>query len=61
MAPAGRFMGQPNMREVVSAGAGVTYWASNQRAQDELDWHPRGLEDGLRDTFEALLDRAYTR
>jgi dihydroflavonol-4-reductase len=61
MAPAGRFMGQPNMREVVSAGAGVTYWASNQRAQDELDWHPRELEDGLRDTFEALLDRAYTR
>jgi nucleoside-diphosphate-sugar epimerase len=61
LAPAGRFIGQPNMREVVSAGAGVTYWASNQRAQDELDWHPRELEDGLRDTFEALADRAYTR
>ena len=61
LAPAGRFIGQPNMREVVSAGAGVTYWASNQRALDELDWHPRELEDGLRDTFEALADRAYTR
>lgn len=61
VAPAGRFIGQPNMREVVAAGAGVTYWASNQRAVEELDWHPRELEDGLRDTFEALMDRAYTR
>lgn len=61
VAPAGRFIGQPNMREVVAAGAGVTYWASNQRAAEELDWHPRELEDGLRDTFEALMDRAYTR
>lgn len=61
VAPVGRFIGQPNMREVVSSAAGVTYWASNQRAQDELDWHPRELEDGLRDTFEALADRAYTR
>jgi dihydroflavonol-4-reductase len=61
LAPVGRFIGQPSMREVVAAGAGVTYWASNQRAQDELDWHPRDLEDGLRDTFEALADRAYTR
>ena len=61
LAPAGRFIGQPNMREVVSAGAGVTYWATNERAVTELDWHPRDLEDGLRDTFEALMDRAYTR
>jgi dihydroflavonol-4-reductase len=61
LAPAGRLIGQPNMREVVDAGAGVTYWASNDRAAQELDWHPRELEDGLRDTFEALADRAYTR
>jgi dihydroflavonol-4-reductase len=61
LAPVGRLIGQPNMREIVSASAGVTYWASNQRAQEELDWHPRDLEDGLRDTFEALMDRAYTR
>jgi len=61
LAPAGRLVGQANMREVVEAAAGVTYWASNDRAVQELDWHPRDLEEGLRDTFEALLDRAYTR
>ena len=61
LAPAGRLVGQANMREVVEAGAGVTYWASNERAVEELDWHPRELEEGLRDTFEALADRAYTR
>jgi nucleoside-diphosphate-sugar epimerase len=61
LAPAGRLIGQANMREVVDAAAGVTYWASNERAAQELDWHPRELEDGLRDTFEALADRAYTR
>jgi len=61
LAPAGRLIGQPNLREVVSSSAGVTYWATNERAARELDFKPRELEDGLRDTFEALLDRAYTR
>jgi nucleoside-diphosphate-sugar epimerase len=61
LAPAGKLIGQANLREVVSAGAGVTYWATSERAAEELDWHPRALEDGLRDTFEALADRAYTR
>jgi dihydroflavonol-4-reductase len=61
LAPVGRLAGQANLREVVLASAGVTYWASNARAAQELDWHPRELEDGLRDTFEALADRAYTR
>jgi len=61
LAPAGRLIGQPNLREIVSSSAGVTYWASNERAARELEFRPRELEDGLRDTFEALLDRAYTR
>jgi len=61
LAPAGRLVGQANLREVVEAGAGVTYWASNDRAVQELDWRPRNLEEGLKDTFEALADRAYTR
>jgi nucleoside-diphosphate-sugar epimerase len=61
MASVGKVIGQPNLREVVSSSAGVTYWASNERAGNELDWHPRALEDGLRDTYEALADRAYTR
>ena len=61
LAPAGRLIGQANLREVVDAGSGVTYWASNDRAAEELDWRPRELEEGLKDTFEALADRAYTR
>lgn len=43
----------PNMREMVSAADGVTYWASSQRARDELDWHARPLEEGLRDMLIA--------
>lgn len=61
LAPVGRLVGQPNLREVVEAAAGVTYWASNERAIRELGFAPRELEEGLRDTFEALADRAYTR
>ena len=61
LAPLGRLVGQSNLREVVSASAGVTYWASNERAVAELDWHPRDLETGLRDMFEEMADRAYTR
>jgi len=51
MAPLGQFIGQPNLREVVSAGSGVTYWASADRAGEELDWRARDIETGLRDTF----------
>jgi len=61
MAPVGRILGQANLREVVNSAVGVTYWASSERAARELDFRPRGLEDGLRDTFEAMADAAYTR
>ena len=61
LAPVGRLAGQANLREVVDASAGVTYWASADRAERELGFEPRSLQDGLADTFEALLDRAYTR
>jgi nucleoside-diphosphate-sugar epimerase len=61
LAPAGRLIGQSNLREVVDASAGVTYWASNERAIRELGFKPRELEYGLRDTFEAMAERAYTR
>ena len=61
LAPVGRFVGQPNLREVVNAGAGVTYYASSDKAARELGFTPRDLETGLRDTFEALADAAYTR
>jgi dihydroflavonol-4-reductase len=51
MAPIGRFIGQPNLGEVISASAGVTYWASAARAKDELGWEAREIEAGFRDTF----------
>jgi nucleoside-diphosphate-sugar epimerase len=52
LAPLGRTIGRPNLREVVDAGAGVTYWASFEKAKRDLGFDPRSLEDGLRDTFE---------
>jgi dihydroflavonol-4-reductase len=51
MAPFGGLIGQPNLAEVISASAGVTYLASSDRAVAELGFAPRPIEDGLRDTF----------
>jgi dihydroflavonol-4-reductase len=53
LAPVGWIVGQPNLGEVISASAGVTYWASAARAKEELGWEPREIEAGLRDTFGA--------
>ena len=58
MAPAGpligKLMGQPpNMRELIRASDGVTFWAKQDKAVAELGFKPRGLERGLRETFEA--------
>ena len=50
----GKVMGQPpNMRELISSGDGVTFWAKHDKAVRELGFEPRGLETGLRQTFEA--------
>jgi dihydroflavonol-4-reductase len=51
MAPLGGLIGQANLREVISASAGVTYWASSAKAERELGFRARDLETGLRDTF----------
>lgn len=51
MAPLGPLLGQPGLDEVISAGAGVTYWASSARAEAELGFGARPIEVGLRDTF----------
>jgi dihydroflavonol-4-reductase/farnesol dehydrogenase len=51
MAPAGRLIGQPNLREVITASDGVTYWASGAKAEHELAFRARDIETGLRDTF----------
>jgi dihydroflavonol-4-reductase len=58
LAPAGpvvgKLMGQPpNMRELISSGDGVTFWAKHDKAIAELGYSPRGLETGLRDTLVA--------
>lgn len=52
LAPAGprvsRALGlPPNLRELVRCSAGATYWASSDKAMDELGWAPRPLREGL--------------
>ena len=37
----------PNLRELVRCTAGATYWASSDKAMDELGWTQRPLRDGL--------------
>ena len=50
----GKLMGQgPNLRELISSADNVTFWAKHDKAIAELDYSPRGLEQGLRDTLEA--------
>jgi nucleoside-diphosphate-sugar epimerase len=50
----GKMMDQPpNLRELISAADGCTFWASNEKARREFGYEPRGLEEGLRATLEA--------
>ncbi len=51
LAPVGRLMGRPNLPELITAGVGVTYWASPAKAERELGFRPRDLDQGIRDTF----------
>jgi dihydroflavonol-4-reductase len=53
MAPIGGLIGQPNLRELVSASAGVTYWLSADKATAELGFAARDLETGFTDMFGA--------
>ena len=53
LAPVGRLVGQPNLREIVSASAGVTYLGTPAKAEAELGFGARDIEAGLRDTFGA--------
>jgi nucleoside-diphosphate-sugar epimerase len=57
-APLGRLVGPlvgvgPNLREAVHASDGVTYWASSGKAERELGYAPRTLEQGLRDMLAS--------
>lgn len=49
-APLVRHIG-PDLGEVVSATAGVSYWASDAKARRELGYAPRDLESGLSGMF----------
>jgi dihydroflavonol-4-reductase len=50
----GKLMGQPpNLRELITSGDGVTFWASYDKAARELGYAPRDMETGLRQTLEA--------
>jgi len=53
MAPVGFLVGQANLREVVAAADGVTYFGSSAKAEAELGFQARSIEQGLRDTFGA--------
>ncbi len=41
----------PNLGELVSASAGVTYWATDAKARTELGYATRDLERGLTEVF----------
>jgi dihydroflavonol-4-reductase len=50
----GKLMGQPpNLRELISSADGVTFWAKYDKAQRELGYSPRGMDEGLRQTLKA--------
>jgi dihydroflavonol-4-reductase len=51
IAPLGKLVGQPNLGEVVTASAGVTYLFSSAKAGAELGFRARDIETGFRDTF----------
>ncbi|MEA2453706.1 MAG: hypothetical protein QOG04_2416 [Actinomycetota bacterium] len=49
-----RFLGPmmgfpPNLRELIKASDGVTYWATDDKARNELGYSPRTLDVGLPD------------
>jgi nucleoside-diphosphate-sugar epimerase len=39
----------PNLRELIAAADGVTYWATDAKARAELGYEPRSLSEGLKD------------
>ena len=58
LAPAGPLVGRafglpPNLRELISVADGVTFWASSDKAMDELGWTHRSLREGLAELVVA--------
>ena len=63
LAPLGRVAATPlgfppNLRELITSSDGVTFWASSAKAQRELGWTPRPLENGLRELAGAASQHA---
>jgi dihydroflavonol-4-reductase len=44
---------EPNLRELIKAADGVTYWASDRRAREELGYAPRDLRTGMQELVAA--------
>jgi len=43
----------PNLRELITAADGVTYWATDRKARTDLGYAPLDLETGMRQTLAA--------
>ena len=41
----------PNLKEIITASDGVTYWATDEKARTQLGYAPRDLDTGLRQTL----------
>ena len=50
----GKVMGfPPNFKELIKSSDGVTWWASDEKARNELGYSPRDLRTGLEQTLAA--------
>jgi nucleoside-diphosphate-sugar epimerase len=50
----GKMLGfPPNLRELIRSSDGVTYWATDDKARQELGYAPRDMDTGLRQTLEG--------
>ena len=50
-----KMMGMPpNLKELIRTSDGVTFWATHAKAERELGYSPRGLDEGLPETVAAM-------
>jgi nucleoside-diphosphate-sugar epimerase len=43
----------PNLKELITAADGVTYWATDEKIRRELGYSPRDLRTGIRETIAS--------